>query len=211
MAARVESVVEREISCPLCHNIFQEPKKLPCDHVFCKACLEMLAAKRSATPAEISCPDCQSVAHLPNGVVEGLPTAFHVNRVFDAWQLISRHQQSALRTEPASPQATARVPAAAHTRDLDQSHRQREEWVIVGREDTLLSSSQMSEWQRMQAMREREQRAMAERPQNNPGDNSTAAKFSRFFSQLKTEWNVLVQGIKQLGRSQSREYRYQSW
>jgi hypothetical protein len=64
----------------------------------------------------------------------------------------------------------------------------------------------------MQAVRQREQRAKAERSQKNPGNNGTAAKFSRFFSQLKTEWNVLVQGIKQLGRPQNQlENRYLSW
>ena len=107
-----------------------------------------------------------------------------------------------------APQATARVPA----RTRDESHKQLEEWVNVGHEDILTSGSgsQMSEWQRMQAMREREQCATAKRPQMNPGNNGTAAKFSRFFSQLKTELNVFVQGIKQLGRFQNQEYRYLS-
>ena len=218
MAAGVESVLEREITCALCLNIFQEPKKLPCDHVFCKACLEMLA-KRNVTHS-ISCPECRRLAHLPNGVVEGLPTDFRMNCLIDVFQRVTLRDQeqedttrqaeapAVRRTKLAAPQATARVPA--HTRD--ESHRQWEEWVNVGHEDILTSGSgsQMSEWQRMQAMREREQRAMTERPQTNPGNNGTAAKFSRFFSQLKTEFNGFVQGIKQLGRFQNQEYRYVS-
>ena len=130
MAAGVESVLEREITCALCLDIFQEPKKLPCDHVFCKVCLEILA-KRNVTNA-ISCPDYRRLAHLPNGVVEGLPIDFRMNRLIDVFQRVSsrdREQEDATRqakapvmrrTEPASPQATARVPA--HTRD--QSHMQ---------------------------------------------------------------------------------------
>lgn len=29
-----------ECACPLCGNIWQFPKRLPCNHTFCKSCLE---------------------------------------------------------------------------------------------------------------------------------------------------------------------------
>ena len=38
-----QQVLEKEVTCPLCLDILQEPKKLPCDHVYCKACLQRLA------------------------------------------------------------------------------------------------------------------------------------------------------------------------
>ena len=81
---QVKSVLEQEITCALCLDIFKEPKKLPCNHVFCKGCLDMLA-RRNVTPA-ISCPECRRLAQLPNGVVKDLPKAFHVNRLIDAFQ-----------------------------------------------------------------------------------------------------------------------------
>ena len=58
----------------------------------------------------------------------------------------------------------------------------------------------------MQAVREREQRSVKERPRQSGGER--APTFSQFFSQLKTEWNVLVQGIKKLGKFHSQENRY---
>ena len=211
-ASQVRSVLEREITCAMCLDIFKEPKKLPCDHVFCKGCLEMLA-RRNVTPA-ISCPECRRLAQLPNGVVKDLPTAFHVNRLIDAFQEVRDREQAnsptAARQALATLQATGLSPQTSGSPTMacarDQS--QWEEWVNVGQGDIFCS--QTSDWQRMRAVREREQRAVAERPRKSAGNNGTerVTTFSQFFSQLRTKWNVFVRGIKQLGRSQSHENRY---
>ena len=202
---QVKSVLEQEITCALCLDIFKEPKKLPCNHVFCKDCLDMLA-RRNVTPA-ISCPECRRLAQLPNGVVKDLPKAFHVSRLIDAFQ----KGQEAQEQDDAALVATAEFPSTRQTRQERNN--------MLDRDD-IFRSSQTSEWQRMRAMREREQHATTGRPRNGPGSNGSdsepaatlSQKIFRNFSQIKTsvktEWNMIVRGIKQLGRSQSREYRY---
>ena len=89
MAEKVESAnsakgLERfrdEITCPLCLDIFEEPKKLPCQHTYCKApCLEGLA-RCSPNPGTITCPECRSVTQIPENNLDNLPTAFHINRL----------------------------------------------------------------------------------------------------------------------------------
>ena len=78
-------VLEKEVTCPLCLDTLQEPKKLPCDHVYCKACLQRLA-NRSFNAASISCPECRALTQLTNGDVNNLPTAFRLNRLIEAFQ-----------------------------------------------------------------------------------------------------------------------------
>ena len=80
-----QQVLEKEVTCPLCLDILQEPKKLPCDHVYCKACLQRLA-NRSFNAASISCPECRALTQLTNRDVNNLPTAFRLNRLIEAFQ-----------------------------------------------------------------------------------------------------------------------------
>ena len=84
--AQVKKVLEKEITCPLCMDIFKEPKKLPCDHVYCKACLTTLAG-RSASSI-ISCPECRTHTEVPKNDANNLKTAFHINRLVEAFQQI---------------------------------------------------------------------------------------------------------------------------
>lgn len=85
MAERhVKQALEEEITCPLCLDILQEPKKLPCDHVFCKECLEKLANR--SLNASISCPECRTPAGVPKGGAGNFPTAFRLNRLIEAFQ-----------------------------------------------------------------------------------------------------------------------------
>ena len=47
--------------CPLCHEMFNNPRLLPCLHTFCKRCLENLVVPRSST---LSCPACRTDVQL---------------------------------------------------------------------------------------------------------------------------------------------------
>ena len=80
-----------EISCPLCLETFEDPRVLPCRHVYCKApCLEGLAAR--SENGTISCPECRTVVQVPD--VNNLPTAFHVNRLKEVYQEMEKDQDS---------------------------------------------------------------------------------------------------------------------
>ena len=83
---QVKQVLEKEIICPLCLDIFKEPKKLPCDHVYCKECLKSLA--EITANATISCPECRFLAQPLYNDVSNFPTAFRVNRLIQAYHQI---------------------------------------------------------------------------------------------------------------------------
>lgn len=79
------SVLEREVTCGLCLGLLKEPKKLPCDHIYCKECLRGLAIAHSLN-STVTCPEYCTTTQIPNNDVSNLPTAFHVNRIMEAFQ-----------------------------------------------------------------------------------------------------------------------------
>ncbi len=84
MAGQIKQAVEREVTCPLCLDIFKEPKKLPCDHVYCMDCLKGLTQRR--LDASLCCPECRTVMQIPESDVANFPTAFRMNRLVEAFQ-----------------------------------------------------------------------------------------------------------------------------
>ena len=84
MAGKVKQALEKEVTCPLCLDLFKEPKKLSCDHVYCKDCLKGLALR--SLNQSISCPECRTNTNVPNGNVNDYPTAFRMNRLIEAFQ-----------------------------------------------------------------------------------------------------------------------------
>ena len=201
--SQVKGVLEKEITCALCLDIFKEPKKLTCDHVYCKVCLGMLARRNAS--ATISCPECRTTTQLPQGTIENLPTAFHMNRLIDAFKQVQAQEEKdkAQKEKDGKAQAHTTSTSASAVTKSSVSGLCNEDWVSVGRDDMFAAGpGSTSEWQRMCAVREREQ--LSQHPQPS---SERATTFSQFFSQLKTEWKVLVQGVKGgiLRRSKSRD------
>ena len=84
MGDQIKQALEKEVTCPLCLDLFKEPKKLPCDHVYCKDCLKEIIL--CSLNRSISCPECRQVVDVPNNGVNDLPTAFRVNRLVGVFQ-----------------------------------------------------------------------------------------------------------------------------
>ena len=77
-------VLKKEVTCPLCLDLFKEPKKLPCDHVFCKECLISLIQHNEH--GTVSCPECRTAYQVQSSDSDSFPTAFRVNRLLEAYQ-----------------------------------------------------------------------------------------------------------------------------
>ena len=76
-----------EIKCPLCLGIYEEPKILPCQHIYCKDCLEDLAGW--SRTGSVTCPECRSVAQIPGNSASTFPTAFHINRLKEVYEAMA--------------------------------------------------------------------------------------------------------------------------
>ena len=72
--------LEEEITCPVCHEHFRDPKILPCLHYYCKECVRKLAL-RAGTNSPFACPECRRETILPQNDPDQLPTPFFVNRM----------------------------------------------------------------------------------------------------------------------------------
>ena len=98
--------LEREITCPVCHDHFQEPKILPCCHYYCKGCVQALV-RRAGPSQPFPCPECRSDTFLPQNDPDQLPTAFFVNRLKELYTCL-------LYTSPSPRDATlSRMPSSA--------------------------------------------------------------------------------------------------
>ena len=73
--------LEEEITCAVCQGHYQQAKLLPCNHYYCRACIEELAKRSGGRP--FACPECRKEATLPPGGVEELQGAFFVERMKD--------------------------------------------------------------------------------------------------------------------------------
>ena len=102
MEAKPKSMFKRlesEVTCPLCLDIFTEPKRLPCDHVYCRQCLRGLALR--STTGSISCPECRTDTPVPpNFDVTQFATPHQVNRLVEMYQ----QNLKLAETEAAEPQ-----------------------------------------------------------------------------------------------------------
>ena len=73
--------LEEEITCAVCQGHYQQPKLLPCNHYYCRACIEELAKHGRSRGRPFACPECRKETTLPPGGVEELQDAFFVERM----------------------------------------------------------------------------------------------------------------------------------
>ena len=78
MSATEVKVAQDNLTCPVCYQLFKNPKYLPCYHSYCEGCLEKMQVQ-----SKIICPECRKEAKVPAGGVKELPNNFFINRLVD--------------------------------------------------------------------------------------------------------------------------------
>ena len=78
MAAKEVKKATVNLTCPICYQLFNNPKYLPCHHSYCEQCLEKMQVQN-----KITCPECRNEAKVPPGGVKDLPNNFFINRMVD--------------------------------------------------------------------------------------------------------------------------------
>ena len=78
MSAVEVKKAQNNLTCPVCYQLFKNPKYLPCYHSYCEGCLEKMQVQ-----SKIICPECRKEATVPAGGVKELATNFFINRLVD--------------------------------------------------------------------------------------------------------------------------------
>ena len=78
MAAQQMKKVADHLTCPVCYDLYRQPKYLPCYHSYCEECLVKLVVQSG-----ITCPECRKTSDIPSGGVKQLPNNFFINRLLD--------------------------------------------------------------------------------------------------------------------------------
>ena len=78
MAAEQMKKVTSHLTCPICLELYKNPKYLPCYHSYCEECLVKLVVQ-----SMITCPECRKTHVVPSGGVKQLPNNFFINRMLD--------------------------------------------------------------------------------------------------------------------------------
>ena len=76
--------LKEELTCPLCLDIFEDPKRLPCEHIFCRQCLHSLALR--SISGSIICPECHRNIPVPNHDVSIFSTPHQINRLKETYE-----------------------------------------------------------------------------------------------------------------------------
>jgi hypothetical protein len=77
-----QEILNAKLECSICHDVFQDPRNLPCGHTFCLQCLQHIVHAAvthngNATVDKIPCPQCraefsvgsQNLQHLPKNYI----------------------------------------------------------------------------------------------------------------------------------------------
>ena len=74
-----------QITCAICHEIYTDPRLLPCLHIYCKGCLEQVV-RRELDKNIMQCPICRKQTILPKNGVGGLQSAFFIANYIDCYE-----------------------------------------------------------------------------------------------------------------------------
>ena len=82
MEGDLKHVSAQNLECPICLNIFDDPKILTCSHTFCKGCLARLLESQP-DDSKLPCPVCRGVTDVPEGNVDKLQTIIALKTFLD--------------------------------------------------------------------------------------------------------------------------------
>ena len=85
---------EQQLTCPVCLELFNNPKSLPCLHTFCQDCLGNFSQEVKGGIHFLTCPSCREPALVPDGGVCAFPPAFTINSFLELHQQMLAKQDT---------------------------------------------------------------------------------------------------------------------
>ena len=82
--------LEDQLTCPICLDLFTNPKALPCLHSFCLECLQGVPLELVNGSHHICCPTCRTSCLVPDKGLASLPPSFVMNNLIEAYSLLKK-------------------------------------------------------------------------------------------------------------------------
>ena len=82
--------LEEQLTCPVCLDLYTNPKTLPCLHSFCEACIERFPQDKEGETYYLSCPTCRHHTELPGEGAGAFPVAFILNNLKEVHSLMKK-------------------------------------------------------------------------------------------------------------------------
>ncbi|KAL5486529.1 hypothetical protein EMCRGX_G019022 [Ephydatia muelleri] len=93
MAASNETLFEEKfkslLTCPICYEIYKEPRSLPCLHTYCAKCLEEFFTKAKS----LTCPECRMELPLYINEMDELPSAFLIKSFIELYKKLKEPEE----------------------------------------------------------------------------------------------------------------------
>jgi RING-type zinc-finger/B-box zinc finger len=80
----LQATVDDLIQCPICLDVFENPRSLPCLHTYCYRCLDTLPKDKTPRKVSVECPICRRVWDIPSEGVAGFAHNFFLQRMVDS-------------------------------------------------------------------------------------------------------------------------------
>ena len=74
----VQTIKTNFLTCAICLEVYRDPRTLPCQHSFCRECLEQSVGS-SEDKSTLVCPVCRKKVKISRKGVKELPVHFLVN------------------------------------------------------------------------------------------------------------------------------------
>ena len=85
--------LEEQLTCPVCLDLYTNPKTLPCLHSLCQECLDGLPQEREARGDTyyLYCPTCRQCTEVTREGVGAFPVAFTLNNIKEITQNLKKN------------------------------------------------------------------------------------------------------------------------
>ena len=89
----VLSKIGTHLTCAICLDRYTDPRALPCQHTYCKECIDNLPEER-ALGHHIKCPSCRKLFQLGKEGASALPKAFHINSILEIKESLEKTSEN---------------------------------------------------------------------------------------------------------------------
>ena len=104
--AETLELLGKQVQCPICLEIYRDPKALACLHAYCRECIHQLLLQQQKDQ-EVECPQCRSIVPVAGNDPTSLPTVFFINGLIEVCEILKKAESNQIACQSCSSDARA--------------------------------------------------------------------------------------------------------